>query len=318
MRIFITGGAGFIGAHCAHALLERGNAVTVMDDFSETIYSVGLKEDRLRALLSEATVIRGSIYDHELLARAFAEHKPDCIIHLAAIAGIRYARTDPFAVIKTNVEGALAVFEEARKAGIHRIIYASSSSVYGRNAKAPFCEDDPVMQPVSLYAATKLENELFAEVYRTNYGLDISGIRFFTAYGPWGRPDMAYYKFTKAILEGSALELYAQGKAARDFTSIHDIVRGVIAILDHPDVECKMVNLGNAHPVTNGALVVMLEKIIGKKANVRGLPLPREDVLQTFADIGRAKKLFGWKPSIALEEGLREFVEWYQRYAQFR
>ncbi|MEW6610099.1 MAG: NAD-dependent epimerase/dehydratase family protein [Patescibacteria group bacterium] len=311
MRVLVTGGAGFIGAHVARALQERGDEVAVFDDFSETIYPAALKEDRLQALLPDIRFIRGSVCDRNVLAKALDGVQPDHILHFAAIAGIRYAAKDPFAVIRANIEGTLAVFEEARKAGIQRVIFASSSSVYGRNEKIPFAEDDPVVKPVSLYAATKLENELLAEVYRANYGMKMTGIRFFTVYGPWGRPDMAYYKFTKAICEVTTLELYAQGKAARDFTSIHDIVRGVLAVIDQSEVDCKILNLGNSHPVTNGELVGMLEEIIGKKAVVHELPLPKEDAPITFADISRAKELYGWEPKIKLEDGLQEFVEWY-------
>ncbi|OGL77167.1 hypothetical protein A3J43_00075 [Candidatus Uhrbacteria bacterium RIFCSPHIGHO2_12_FULL_54_23] len=314
MRVLITGGAGFIGAWTGKALRERGDEVIAVDDFSETIYGASLKEARAKELLKGAEIVRMNILDAVQFSALVQETRPDFIVHLAAIAGIRYAQKDPHAVMRVNVEGTVAAFEAARAAGVKRVVYASSSSVYGTNTKTPFQEDDPVLLPVSHYAASKRACELLAEVYRATAGIASTGIRFFTAYGPWGRPDMAYFSFTRALFEGKTIALYAEGKAGRDFTSVHDIVRGVCAVIDNPVRECSMLNLGNSHPVTNGTLLSVLETITEKKARVEMKPLPPEDVPLTYADIIRAKELFGWEPEIKLEDGLKEFVEWYRQY----
>ncbi len=316
MKIVITGGAGFIGAWVGKELLERGYEVIAIDNFSTTIYDASLKKSRVAALLKDTQVV-----DFDIVEKAFPEfvklvkeYHPDCILHCAAIAGIRYAQRDPQLVVRTNVEGMVSVFEAARIIGVPRVIYASSSSVYGINSKTPFHEDDPVTHPVSHYAATKRSCELLAEVYRHSADVASTGLRFFTAYGPWGRPDMAYYMFTRKLLEGENISLFADGKAGRDFTSIHDIVRGVCAVIENREIECKILNLGNSHPVTNGELLGILERLTGKKAQVEMKPLPPEDVPVTYADISRAHALYGWKPQVNLEDGLKEFVEWYKSY----
>jgi len=314
MRVLITGGAGFIGAWVGKALHEHGDDVVIVDDFSTTIYDGRLKEERVRALLPKAKVVRGDMADGNWFWRVTEEIRPEAILHFAAIAGIRYAQKDPFAVIRANVTGTASVFEAVKRVPVKRIVYASTSSVYGRNQKVPFHEDDPIQLPSSLYAATKRECELLAEVYRHTSEVQSIGLRFFTVYGPWGRPDHAIWLFTKAIFDGSPISLYDYGNAARDFTSIHDIVRGVLSVLDRSEVSCTLLNLGNSHPETNGNLVGMLERIIGKKARVLPMPLPKEDVPRTYADVDRAKELYGWEPQVPLEEGLREFVGWYRAY----
>lgn len=313
VRVLVTGIAGFIGSHVARALLKRGDSVVGIDNFND-YYDPQLKRDRLAALVGDAcTVIEADFSDKEALAKVFAEHEFDVICHLGAQAGVRNSIDHPEAYERANNQGTLNIFECARHHKVPKVVFASSSSVYGGNTKVPFSETDPVETPISLYAATKRSNELVAHVYHHLFGLNMVGLRFFTVYGPWGRPDMALFKFTKAIVAGEPIDVYNHGKMERDFTYIDDITAGVVAAID-ADLGYEIINLGNNDPVTLESFIAAIEQALGKQAERKLLPLQPGDVPRTFADIEKARRLLGYTPRTDITTGIKNFVQWYTEY----
>jgi len=323
--VLVTGAAGFVGFHCAQALKRRGDGVIGIDNMCP-YYPVSIKESRVKALNEQDIhVFSADINEVNLLSQIIAEHKVTHILALAAQAGVRYAAKDPASYINSNVHGFMQILEAARSAEPKpRIVYASSSSVYGLNTKTPFSEEDVVDQPASLYAATKKTNEMMACTYNHIHGLSMIGLRFFTVYGPWGRPDMAAFSFAKKIEAGEPVNIF-QGPGGseleRDFTFIDDIVAGTIAAVDHVSPSTKetamnkVYNLGNKDPVTVSYLVECLEKSLGKKANRNYMEMPPTgDVLKTSADISKAEAELGYKPTMPLSAGIDKFVKWYQDY----
>lgn len=332
-RVLVTGAAGFIGAALSRRLLEAGARVTGVDCLSP-YYDVGLKRDRLRGLLA----LPGFAF-HELdLTRRDAtmalwrEARPEAVVHLAAQAGVRLSLEDPGAYTQANVEGFLTVLEACRHhaaPGTH-LLYASSSSVYGANTKVPFSERDPVERPVSLYAATKRADELMAQTYAHLFRIPCTGLRFFTVYGPWGRPDMAYYRFARAIFEGRPIELYGHGEVSRDFTYVDEVVEAMARLLEAPpppdqgtaeepgrvapDVPHRIFNIGNHTPVRVGRFVDILEGLIGRRAERRLVPMQPGDVATTYADVSALAATVGFAPRTPLEDGLARFVAWYRDY----
>ncbi|MEI6168411.1 MAG: NAD-dependent epimerase/dehydratase family protein [bacterium] len=316
MKIFVTGTAGFIGMHLAHSLLEEGHTVVGLDNFND-YYPVQLKRDRHARLTSyyNYTGIEGDLCDSALLTHLFKEHHFDAVCNLAAQAGVRYSLTNPSAYQKSNLEGFLNILEACRHARTPRLVYASSSSVYGGNTKLPFSESDPVDCPVSLYAATKKANELMAHTYTHLYGLQTVGLRFFTVYGPWGRPDMAYWSFTQAMLAGKSIPVFNHGHMQRDFTFIDDIVAGVKAALFTPGLApCEVLNLGNHHPEKLMDMIGTLAATLGVKPLIDLLPMQPGDVPATYADITLAEAKLGFRPTTSLAQGLPKFVTWYRQY----
>ncbi len=331
-KYLVTGTAGFIGFHLANALLAREEEVVGIDNIND-YYDVNLKYARLEdaGIRKEETgwlqqaqsarwpgyrFMRMDIGDKENLGKIFQTEKFDYVVHLAAQAGVRYSIDNPDVYIQSNINGFFNILEACRHSPVKYLLYASSSSVYGNNEKVPFSEDDNVDYPVSLYAATKKSNELMAAAYSHLYGIQLTGLRFFTVYGPWGRPDMAIYKFTEALLKGTPIQVYANGTLQRDFTFIDDIVNGILSILDRQK-ETKapaLMNIGNHHPETVSTLVSLLEKATGKKAQVEYLPMQPGDVKATFADITTINEYSGFSPKTDLETGLHRFVEWYMKY----
>ena len=310
--ILVTGAAGFIGAWTAKALVERGERVIGVDNFNP-YYDPRLKRDRAKASIARVKIHEIDLADRAALARVFRANKIDRICHLGAQAGVRYSLQNPFAYENTNNLGTLNLLETARTAGVRSFVYASSSSVYGGNRKAPFSVEDAVNRPLSLYAATKRANELTAHVYHHLYGFRCTGLRFFTVYGPWGRPDMALFSFTKAIMEGRPIELFNRGIMRRDFTYIDDIVAGVLAALDR-NTGYRIYNLGNSRPVTLGQFVRAIENSVGRKAVKKFLPLQPGDVPATWADIDSSRRRLGFRPRIGIEAGVQRFVDWYRSY----
>ncbi len=314
-RIFLTGAAGFIGFHLAHALVARGDTVIGFDNFNP-YYSPDLKRARAHQLQNIGVpTVEGSLCDLEKLRQTVEEFHPTQVVHLAAQAGVRYSLNHPQAYVKANLEGFVNILEICRELPSVPLIYASSSSVYGRNDKMPFSESDRTDQPASLYGATKKANEAMASAYHHLFGIPVTGLRFFTVYGPWGRPDMAYFSFTQDILNEKPIDIYNSGHMQRDFTYIDDIVQGTIAAIDL-GAPCEIFNLGNHRPVALARFVDILEQIIGKKAVKIQRPMQPGDVLATYADIAHAQKQLGFYPSTTLEEGLPKFVSWYRGYYQ--
>ena len=320
MRIFVTGTAGFIGFHVAQSLLDDGHEVVGLDNFNP-YYAVSLKRDR-HALLERRrgyTGFEADLCDRDLLARLFADHRFDAVCHLAAQAGVRYSLVNPHAYQKSNLEGFLNILESCRHAKAPRLVYASSSSVYGGNTKLPFAEDDPVDSPISLYAATKKANELMAHAYTSLYGLRTVGLRFFTVYGPWGRPDMAMWLFTEAMLRGQPIQVFNHGNLRRDFTYVDDIVRGVKASLFVDGLEpCEVINLGNHRPEPVMELIRLLAQALGVEPKMELRPMQAGDVEATFADIARASRKLGFAPTTPLADGIPKFVAWYREYHRQR
>ena len=315
MRILVTGGAGFIGFHLAKKLSEKEDVV-VVDNLS-SYYDVKLKEARLEQIKDKVEFHKIDISDFSPLKKIFEKHRFDLICHIAAQAGVRYSLTNPWEYKKSNIIGTLNIFELAKKFNIKKVIYASSSSVYGGNKKVPFSEGDRVDKPISLYAATKIANELMAHTYHHLYKIDMVGLRYFTVYGPFGRPDMAMFKFTKNIFEDKPIEVYNFGNMKRDFTYIDDIVDGTIKAINfclNNENICEIINLGNSKPVELNYFIELLEKEIGKEAKKNFLPLQPGDMPETYADITKAKKILGWEPKTKIEEGVKKFVEWYRDY----
>ena len=320
-HVLLTGAAGFVGFHVANRLLDMGLRVTGVDNLN-SYYPVQLKKDRL-ALLSARECFafhQVDIADHEALKAVPDVNDADAVIHLAAQAGVRYSIENPFAYGQSNLIGHLSILELVRNAPKKpRLVYASSSSVYGANAKAPFSEDDRVDNPVSLYAATKRSNELMSESYTTLYGMEQVGLRFFTVYGPWGRPDMAYWTFTRDIIEGRAIRVFNNGHLNRDFTWIDDIVAGIVATaLDQPRTANpplhRIYNIGNNRPVELGRFIEIVEDAVGKCAEKIMEPMQPGDVRATYANIDALVRDYGFAPTTTLEEGMPRFVKWYRDY----
>ena len=320
MKILVTGAAGFIGMHVCQRLTARGDEVTGIDDLND-YYAPTLKQDRLARLQAQPgfRFRQLDIGDAPAMQALFAEGGFQRVIHLAAQAGVRHSIRQPLAYGHSNLVGFLNVLEGCRHAQVEHLVYASSSSVYGGNAKMPFSEDDAVDHPVSLYAATKRANELMAHSYSHLYRLPATGLRFFTVYGPWGRPDMAYFSFTQAVLEGRPIEVYNHGRMARDFTYIDDVVEGILRVADHPPAPgdgapCRVLNIGNHQPEQLLDFIACIEAATGRKAQLRLLPMQPGDVPATYADVERLERLTGFHPTTRLRDGIERFVEWYIGY----
>ena len=332
MKVLVTGAAGFIGSHVCHRLLDRGDQVVGLDNMND-YYEVSLKEARLARLEGKQgfSFVKGGLEDRPLLERLFGEAGFDAVINLAAQAGVRYSLTNPHAYVDSNLVGFMNILEGCRHNGVKHLVYASSSSVYGANTAMPFSVHQNVDHPLSLYAATKKANELMAHTYSGLYGLPTTGLRFFTVYGPWGRPDMALFLFTKAILEGKPIDVFNHGKMKRDFTYIDDIVEGVIRVTDRtaaantdwsgmqPDpgtsfAPWKVYNIGNNQPVELMYFIETVEKCLGKTAVKNLLPLQAGDVPATFADVDDLMRDTGFKPATPIEEGISRFIRWYREY----
>jgi UDP-glucuronate 4-epimerase len=332
MNILLTGAAGFIGMSTALRLLARGDDVVGVDNLND-YYDVTLKENRLKRLLpyKNFRFIKLDVTDQPGLAKLFATEQFDRVIHLAAQAGVRYSLQNPHAYLSSNVEGFLNVLEGCRSNKVQHLVYASSSSVYGGNTKMPFSEHDSVDHPVSLYAVTKKTNELMAHTYSHLYDLPTTGLRFFTVYGPWGRPDMALFLFTRAILEGRPINVFNHGQMQRDFTYVDDIVEGVIRVLDrvatpNPDYDAsaadpatshapyQIFNIGNNQPVALLDFIACLESALGKKAEKCFLPLQEGDVPSTYASTDALNSWVGFVPNTEVETGVKRFVDWYRDY----
>jgi len=322
MKVLVTGAAGFIGMHTSARLLARGDEVVGIDNLND-YYDPKLKQDRLAQLTPHANFRfeKVDIADRAVVSALFERHRFDRVVHLAAQAGVRYSLQNPHAYVDSNLAGFVNVLEGCRHHGVAHLAYASSSSVYGGNKKMPFSETDPVDHPVSLYAATKKANELMAHTYSHLYGLPSTGLRFFTVYGPWGRPDMAYFLFTRAILEGRAIDVFNHGDMKRDFTYVDDIVEGVVRVLDKAatppagsTVPHRVFNIGNNDPVQLLDFIACIEERLGKTAQKRLLPMQDGDVPATYADISALQDWVGFRPATPLAEGLAKFVDWYGRY----
>ena len=318
---FITGAAGFIGFYLSKRLLEAGAKVVGLDNMND-YYEVSLKEERLRILkgLEGFTFIKGDLADKEGIMNIFKKYQPDVVVNLAAQAGVRYSIDNPDAYIQSNLVGFFNILEGCRYYPVKHLVYASSSSVYGGNTKVPFCVEDQVDKPVSLYAATKKSNELMAYSYAKLYGMKLTGLRFFTVYGPMGRPDMAYFKFAKKIMNGEPIQIYNNGDMMRDFTYIDDIVTGIVNILgkapeaDELGAHYKVYNIGNNQPEKLMDYISALEKSLGREAKKEFLPMQPGDVYQTYADVSDLIRDFDFKPSTSIEEGLGRFAEWFLPY----
>ena len=319
MTILVTGAAGFIGAYVSRALLARGERVVGLDNFND-YYDVQIKRDRVAALCPSLDLREVDLADKPALDALFAQNKPDRVIHLAAQAGVRYSLKNPHAYAHSNLTGFLNVLEACRHGGIAHLVYASSSSVYGGNAVTPFAEAQRIDQPLSLYAATKAANEMMAHCYAHLYRLSCTGLRFFTVYGPWGRPDMAPLLFARAILAGRPIEVFNSGKMRRDFTHIDDIVTGVLGALDRAadgngaNPPCAIYNLGNHRPVELEHFIGVIEKAAGRKAHRIDKPMQPGDMVETSADVERAQQAFGFAPRITIDEGMPEVVAWCREY----
>ena len=332
MRVLVTGAAGFIGFHVAARLLARGDAVIGLDNLN-AYYDVGLKHARLARLSPQAgfSFHKLDLADRTGMAEFFQRHRPERVIHLAAQAGVRHSLTDPHAYVESNLVGFLNVIEGCRAARTAHLVYASSSSVYGANTTLPFSVHHNVDHPVSLYAASKKANELMAHTYSHVYGLPTTGLRFFTVYGPWGRPDMALFVFTRTILAGEPIAVFNNGRMRRDFTYIDDIVEGVVRVLDsvarpNPDwsgqapdpgssaAPYRLYNIGNNQPVELLDFIAVLEECLGRPAKKDFQPLQAGDVPETWADVDDLVQAVGFRPTTPLREGIARFVEWYRAY----
>ncbi len=312
MNILITGAAGFIGSNLAETLLADGHSVTAFDNF-DPYYHPQIKEKNIRQALQHEKyrLFREDITDKQAVNRVFESSRFDVVVHLAAKAGVRPSIADPTGYYHTNITGTLNILEACRHSGVTRLVYASSSSVYGNNKKVPFSETDNVDFPVSPYAATKKANELMVYNYHHLFGLHAFGLRFFTVYGRRGRPDMSVYKFTRLIDQGKQVPVYGEGKPKRDFTYIDDILQGIRAAIDKVS-GYEVFNLGESHTITVNRLVELIEQALGKKAEKIFLPMQPGDVMETYADISKAQKLLGYQPTTPIEEGVGKFVEWYR------
>lgn len=324
-KYFITGSAGFIGFYLAKSLLEQGAEVTGLDNLNN-YYEISLKKDRVALLrkYEKFTFIQEDLADKEKIFQIFREQKPQIVVNLAAQAGVRYSIDHPDTYIHSNIVGFFNVLEGCRHFPVEHLVYASSSSVYGGNEKVPFSVEDQADHPESLYAATKKSNELMAYAYSRLYQIPLTGLRFFTVYGPMGRPDMAYFKFAKKIMADEPIQIYNNGDMLRDYTYIDDIIAGILAILCNPPsldekgAAYKLYNIGNHHPVKLMDFIRTLEKCLGKEAQKEFLPMQKGDVYQTYADVGGLMKDFGFKPDTSVEEGLARFTGWFLDYYQYR
>lgn len=332
MKFLVTGAAGFIGFHVANTLCQQGHEVVGIDNLND-YYDVSLKEARLKQLsnLSTFSFQKLDLADRAGIATLFSKEKFNRVIHLAAQAGVRYSIDNPMAYADSNLIGHLTILEGCRNNNIEHLVYASSSSVYGLNNKTPFSTSDSIDHPISLYAATKKSNELMSHTYSHLYDIPTTGLRFFTVYGPWGRPDMALFKFTKAILEGNPIDVYNQGDMKRDFTYIDDIVEGIVRIQDiipmhnndwtvennsasTSSAPYKIFNIGNGNPVKLLDFIKSLESSLGIKAKMNLMPMQAGDVYQTYADIDDLIKETGYTPQINVEQGVQQFVDWYRNF----
>lgn len=320
-KVLITGTAGFIGFHLAKRLLSLGASVCGIDNLND-YYDVSLKEARLAILEKELvfTFVRGDLADEAAVTKLFEDFRPDIVVNLAAQAGVRYSIDNPRSYIQSNIVGFFNILEACRHYPVEHLLYASSSSVYGNQEKTPFATTDNVDHPISLYAATKKSDELMAYTYSHLYGIPATGLRFFTVYGPWGRPDMAYFKFTNKIVRGEPIQIYNHGDMLRDFTYVDDIVRGVENMLCNPPKanefgdRYKVYNIGNNKPEKLMDFIETLEKAIGREAKKEYLPMQPGDVYQTYADVTDLIRDFDFKPSTPISEGLGRFAEWYKDY----
>ncbi len=324
VRTLVTGVAGFIGSFVAQELLARGDSVLGLDNLND-YYDPELKRARLARLQhfradSQFVFEQIDVVDRDAIARLFSQNVIDSVVHLAAQAGVRHSITHPQDYIDSNVTGFLNMLQAVRERPVRHFVYASSSSVYGGNTKLPFSESDRVDRPVSLYAATKRANEQMAHVYSWQFGVPATGLRFFTVYGPWGRPDMATFRFTKAILSGEPIDVYNHGDMRRDFTYIDDIVKGVVKVLDRAPakdadgVAHRVYNIGNHRSEPLLRFIEVLSTALGRKAEMRLLPMQMGDVKETFADIASLSHDYGWAPTTTIDVGLPRFVEWYREY----
>jgi len=332
VKVLVTGAAGFIGSTLAHRLLDRGDEVVGIDNLND-YYDVRLKQARLDRLRARAgfEFQKLDIIERKTMSGLFAASKFDAVVHLAAQAGVRYSIENPSAYIDANIVGFMNVLEGCRHSRVGHLIFASSSSVYGANTRLPFSEHDNVDHPVSLYAATKKANELMAHTYAHLYGLPCTGLRFFTVYGPWGRPDMALFKFTEGILAGHSIPVFNRGEMVRDFTYIDDIVEGIVRVIglpaapapdwsgDRPDpatsyAPWRIFNIGNSQPVKLMRYIEVLEQCLGRKAIVELLPMQPGDVRATTADVSDLEQAVDFRPRTAVEEGVAKFVDWYKSY----
>jgi UDP-glucuronate 4-epimerase len=313
MKILITGGAGFIGSNLAKKLMDRGDKVVIIDNFND-YYDPQLKKDRIKKYLNgyQFKLYKGDIRNIKLLERIFKAEKLDKVMHLAAMAGVRSSLLDPLLYEEVNVRGTLNLLEMAKKYKIKNFVYASSSSVYGNNAKQPFSESDSVDKPISPYAATKKATELLAHVYSHIYGLNTTGLRYFTVYGPWGRPDMGVFKFIENIICGKTIDVYNFGKMRRNFTYVDDIVNGTMTVID-ANLKCDIMNIGGDRDDALMDYIGAVERMTGKKAKKHMMPMQPGDVQSTVANIRKLRKL-GWKPTTRIEEGVKNFVDWYKKY----
>lgn len=332
--LLVTGAAGFIGFHMARKCLEAGHRVIGIDNVNN-YYDPQIKEDRLRILHAwdRFEFHRMSLEDRDAISQLFRQYTFDRVVHLGAQAGVRYSLSNPFAYTQSNIEGTLTILEGCRHHRVPHLMYASSSSVYGLNTQQPFQTSDPVDHPVSLYAATKKANELMAHCYSHLYQLPTTGLRFFTVYGPWGRPDMALFQFTRRIFAGEPIEVYNGGRMKRDFTYVDDIVSAMMLLLDriptpdpgwdasNPDpasssAPYRLYNIGNHQPTELSTFIQVLEQTIGKPAIWKSMPMQPGDVLETFADVGALQREIGFSPSTSIEQGIAHFVAWYRDYFQ--
>ena len=334
MKLIVTGSAGFIGSSLCTKLLERGDKVVGIDNHND-YYDPKIKEARVEKLIKQSNYqhCRIDLSDQKSLENVFKDHRPQQVVNLAAQAGVRYSMENPLAYINSNIVGFAHILENCRHYKVEHLVYASTSSVYGANTKMPFSENDSANHPLSVYAASKKSNELMAHSYSHLYQLPTTGLRFFTVYGPWGRPDMALFKFTKAILENKAIEVFNHGKHTRDFTYIDDIVEGIIKTIDNPAIYNSnwnsnqpdpatskepwcIYNIGNSKPVQLMEYIDALEKALGKKAKINFLPLQPGDVPDTYASTDNLKKKFNYQPSTSVIDGISQFVKWYKNYYQ--
>ena len=313
MNILITGIAGFIGHHLATRLIEEGHTIVGIDNLND-YYDVTLKEARLKRLKGKFSFHKIDTTDFPALEELFKKHKFDKICHLAAQAGVRYSLENPFVYATSNYVGTLNIFELAKRHGVKDIAFASSSSVYGGNEELPFAEHHPVNHPLSMYAASKRAGELLAHSYCHLFGLNIICLRFFTVYGPWGRPDMALFLFTKSILEEKPIEVFNGGDMRRDFTYVSDIVDGIVKTIHKQPRGFSILNLGAGNPINLPDFIGIIEKTLDKKANIVMKPMQAGDVQATWADISKARELIGYKPKVSIEEGITNFVKWFREY----
>lgn len=315
IKVLITGGAGFIGSATARALMDRGDTPILIDNFND-YYDPRIKEDRIKKFLKDYKgqfkLYRGDIRDRAFLEKLYKKERPDKVVHLAAMAGVRNSLRDPALYADVNVMGTTYLLDLAVKYGVKNFLYASSSSVYGNNKKLPFAETDSVDTPISPYAATKKATELMAHVYSHIHGMPTTGLRFFTVYGPWGRPDMALFTFTQDIIAGRTINVYNYGNMTRNFTYIDDIVSGILTCLD-ANLACAVMNIGGDKEEKLTRFIEVIEENVGKVAKKKMMPIQPGDVPSTVADIRRLRKL-GWKPTTRIELGIKNFVDWYKGY----